>query len=111
MSKYQQGNFLQIPRDIFQDETFLSLSDSAKWLYFVLKEDEHRYSGTGKNKTNWFFRSNKDLANDCGWSIKKLERIKKELIESGLIIMESRNWDFKTEGKKSEKHISCFRMP
>lgn len=107
MAKYQRGHYIELPRSIFTDERFLKLSDSAKWLFLILKELEHRYSGS---KEDWFFRSNKELAEDCGWNIKKLERVKPELIESGLINSWQMHWRDPETGKKSEKHISAYRV-
>lgn len=107
MSKYQQGYFLQIPRSLFTDERFITLSDEAKWLFFVLKEDEHRFTGEGEN---FFFRTNADLARDCGWHIKKLERIKPEILSSGLVQTWKMHWIDPNTGKKSEKHVTAYRI-
>ena len=107
MSKYQQGHFIQVPRSLFSDERFMQLSDSSKWLFIVLKELEHRYTGQGED---FFFRSNEDLAADCGWSLRKFNRIKQELITSGLIQTWYTHWQNSETGKKSEKHISAYRL-
>jgi hypothetical protein len=107
MAKYQDGHFLQIPRSLFIDERFIQLSDAGKWLFLVLKELEHRYTSNGEN---FFFRSNIDLAADCGWSLRKLNRIKQELIISGLIQTWQTHWQDPETGKKSEKHISAYRV-
>jgi hypothetical protein len=107
MAKYQDGHYLELPRQIFTNSTFLNLSDSAKWLYFVLKEDEHKFTGS---KEDFFFRSNEDLAKDCGWNIKKLERYKAELLKSGLITTWPMHWINKETGKKSEKHVTAYRI-
>ena len=108
MAKYQVGHYLELPREIYIDPAFLRLSDSAKWLYIVLKEDEHRFSGTNED---WFFRSNEDLSKDCGWKRTKLTRIKQELTKSGLIDTWQihRLADVDT-GKKSEKHVTAYRL-
>jgi hypothetical protein len=106
--KYQDGYFIQLPRDIFSNMQFLSLSDSAKWLYIILKELEHRY--TGSSKEDFFFRSNQDLAEDCGWSLRKTIRVKKELEESGLIQTWQMHWIDKETNKKSEKHVTAYRL-
>ncbi len=107
MAKYQDGHFLQIPRSLFIDERFIQLSDAGKWLFLVLKELEHRY--TGENE-DFFFRSNEDLARDCGWNIKKLERVKPQVINSGLVATWLMHWVNTETGKKSEKHITAYRM-
>lgn len=106
MSKYQSGYFIQLPRSLFKNERFMGLSDSAKWLFMVLKEDEHRYTGEGEN---FFYRSNVDLAEDCGWNIKKLERIKPEVLSSGLVETWMMHWT-KENGKLSETHVTAYRI-
>ena len=107
MSKYQQGHFIQIPRSLFSDVRFIQLSDAGKWLFIVLKELEHRYTGKGED---FFFRSNEDLSQDCNWSLRKVIRVKQELISSGLIQTWLTHWQDPVTGKKSEKHISAFRL-
>lgn len=107
MAKYQDGHFLQLPRSLFNDERFTGLSDAAKWLFLVLKEDEHRFSGNGED---FFYRSNEDLARDCGWTKSKLVRIKPEVVNSGLVQTWQMHWIEKSTGKKSEKHVTAFRI-
>jgi hypothetical protein len=107
MAKYQDGHYLELPRAIFTDDRFLNLSDAGKWLFLVLKELEHRY--TGENE-DFFYRSNEDLARDCGWTKSKLVRIKPEVVNSGLVQTWQMHWIDKNTGKKSEKHVTAFRM-
>ena len=107
MAKYQNGHYLELPRQIFTNSAFLDLSDSAKWLYLVLKENEHRY--TGQNE-NFFFRSNADLARDCGWKLTKLTRYKQELLKTDLLETWQMHWTDKETGKKSEKHVTAWRL-
>jgi hypothetical protein len=107
MSKYQQGHFIQIPRSLFSDERFLRLSDGAKWLFIFLKELEHRYTG---EQEDFFFRSNDDLAEDLGWSRSKVIRTKQELINADIIQTWPMHWIDKETGKKSEKHVTAYRI-
>jgi len=107
MSKYQAGHYLELPRAIFIDQRFIKLSDAGKWLYLVLKELEHRYTGKGED---FFFRSNEDLARDCGWYTSKLVRIKPEVVNSGLVQTWQMHWIDKNTGKKSEKHVTAYRI-
>lgn len=105
MSKNGNTFYLQLSRKIFTDE-YKNLSREAKWLYVVLNELEHRY--TGKNE-DFFFRSNEDLSRDAQMSLPVLKKYKKELIESGLI----QHWlghFIRSDGKKSEKKVSCYRI-
>jgi len=107
MSKYKDGNFIQLSREVFKSPEFLKLSDSAKWLMFVLMENEHKFTGP---KEDFFFRSNDDLAADCGWQRSKLCRIKEEVVKSGLIQTWQMHWVDKETKKKSEKHITAYRL-
>lgn len=107
MSKYQQGHYIELPRSLFTDKRFLELSDAGKWLFLVLKELEHRYTGMNED---FFFRSNEDLAKDCGWRRTKLTRAKEELKNSGLIQIWQTHWLDQKTGKKSEKHITAYRL-
>jgi len=67
--KRKAGNFLELSRELFNEERFKKLSLNAKWLYVALNELEHRYTGPN---TDFFFRSNEDLAGDTGLSFCKL---------------------------------------
>jgi len=106
MAKYKDGNFLQVSREVFKNAEFMKLSDSAKWLMFVLMENEHKFTGLNED---FFFRSNDDLAKDCGWQRSKLCRIKDEVVKSGLIKTWQMHW-LHDDGKKSEKHVTAYRL-
>lgn len=75
--KRKQGNYLHLSRKVFNDERYNNLSINAKWLYVVLNELEHKYTG---DKEDFFWRSNEDLAKDCGYSLPTLKRAKRELL-------------------------------
>lgn len=105
MAKNGNTFYLQLSREIFT-EKYKDLSTGACWLYVVLNELEHRY--TGKNE-DFFFRTNAELAKDAKMSEPTLKRCKKELIESGLI----EHWlghFVESDGKKSEKKCSFYRI-
>ena len=71
---------MQVSRLLFK-EPYENLSQNAKWLYIVLKELEQRYTN---GKTDWFYRSNEDLANDMKVSEKTLKKAKAELLKTDL---------------------------
>lgn len=98
--KYKDGNYIQLSRNIF-DEDYRYMSDSAKWLYCYLSELEHRH--TGENK-DWFYQTDKQLADFLGWSISKVQRSKRELYDYGFIEIT------KTKQKDSTKHLTAFRI-
>lgn len=101
--KYENSNYIQLSRKIFKEK---DLSASAKWLYCVLTELEHRFTGM---KENFFFRSNEDLMQDSGLSNKTIVEAKKQLIEKKLI----QNWNMHfidLEGKQSKKKVSAYRI-
>ena len=50
------------------------------------------------NKNNACFPSNKTLCSDTGWNIKKLQKVKSELIDKGLLIVKTRDGDKNRQG-------------
>jgi len=107
MGKYGNSFYVQLERSIF-DEKYQSLTAHAKWLYTVLTELEHRF--TSVSGDDFFFRTNELLAKDCGMSERQIIRDKKILADVGLIKTWKMHWVNK-EGRKSEKHVSAFRIP
>lgn len=106
MGKHGKRFYLQLSREIFTDK-HKGLSTNAKWLYVVLNELEHRFANdTGDGS---FFQSDKDLSTVSGIKMTALKAAKKELIESGLI--ETWQGHFDNDGKKSQKHITYYRIP
>lgn len=104
MPKYNESPFVQLSRSIFHEDCELSFR--AKWLYTVLSELEHRYTG---DKCDFFFRTQRDLAKDTGMSPKKNRESRKELIDNNYITTWKMHWIGK-DGKKSEKHVTAYRI-
>lgn len=104
--KRKKGNYLQLSRKLFNNEEFQKLSNNAKWLYVVLNELEHQYSGKTED---YFYRSNALLAEDTGMSLATLKRAKEEL--RPLVDMWRMHFieDTKT-GKKSERAVTAYRI-
>jgi len=105
--KRKDGNYIQLSRKLFSDERFLKLSRNARWLYVVLNELEHRY--TGEN-VDFFFRSNEDLAKDASMSLATLKRAKAELKGKGIVQIWNMHWRDPKTGKLSEKHVTAYRI-
>jgi hypothetical protein len=105
--KRKGGNYLHLSREIFNTPKWQQVSINAKWLYVVLNELEHKFTGP---KEDFFFRSNEDLAKDAGMSLPTLKRAKKELKESGLVRMWNMHFVDKETGELSKKHITAFRL-
>jgi hypothetical protein len=104
----KHGNtfYLELSREIFTSN-YSHLSQNAKWLFVVLNELEQRFTG---DDTDFFFRSNEDLAVDAGMSLATLKRTKKELLETDLVHNWNMHWiDTKTK-KKSEKKVSAYKI-
>jgi len=107
--KRKQGNYLQLSRLLFKDDSgFNSLSYQAKWLYVVLNELEHRFSGT--NTEDFFWRSNEELAKDAGMKLSTLKAAKKELQDKNVVQSWQMHWRDPTTGKLSEKHVTAYRI-
>lgn len=104
--KHGNSFYLQLTRELFTDE-YKDLSNGAKWLFVVLNELEQRYTGKG---CDFFYRTNEELANDAGFSLKTLKRHKEELKNSGLVQMWNGHFVDPETGKKSKKKMSCYRI-
>ena len=106
MGKHNNANFLQLNREIFNGR-YKDLDYQAKWFYAVLSELEHRFTGA---KEDFFFRSNQELVNDTGLSESTIKRRKKKLVDAGLIQTWQMHWQDPQTKKKSEKHITAYRI-
>lgn len=104
--KYRNSNYMQLSRLIFNDK-YAGLSNGAKWLFVVLNELEQRYCGT---KNDFFTRSDSELANDAGISLSKLKRDKAELLQTDLVQSWQAHWIYGESKKKSERHITAYRI-
>ena len=80
---------------------------SARWLYVCLTLLEHRLTG---RKEDFFFRSIKQLQGDTQISRGNIIKGIKILENFGLIQTWQMHWTDKKTGKKSEKHITAFRL-
>jgi hypothetical protein len=78
--KYKDGNYVQLGRELYG----YKLSDHAKWLYTVLVEMEHRYTD-GDGRKDFFWRTEEELAADCGRTAKSIRKYRRELEKAGLI--------------------------
>ena len=80
---------------------------ATRWLYVTLCLLEHRLTG---RKEDFFFRSLKQLHGDTQISARNIIRGIQKLKEFGLIQTWQMHWVDKKTGKKSEKHITAFRI-
>lgn len=104
--KYGNTFYIQLSREIFTDN-YKSLSINAKWLYVVLNELEHRF--TGKN-ADFFTRSNNQLCEDAGMSLSTLKRAKAELVKTDLIETWKCHFVYKDTKKKSTMSYTAYRI-
>lgn len=103
MSKYKDGNFVQINRDIFKTD----FHHSTILIYVVLSELEHRFTG---KKEDFFFRSLSDLAKDCRMNRTTIVKYRKPLIDNNWIETWKMHWIDRETGKKTEKHTTAYRI-
>lgn len=104
--KFHNKHFIQLSRDIFADE-YKTLSINAKWLFVVLNELEHRFTG---EKQDFFIRSNEQLSKDTGMSLSTLKRAKSELLKTGLVKTWKCHYVSNDTGKKSEVHYTAYKI-
>ena len=121
MSKVKSGFYLELSRHIFPQKNMVSISykevsPMSRWIYCCLVELEHRYT-VGKTKRNlnrplndFFFHSNKDLAELAGVSQRTVQKARTELMEAGLVKSWQMHWQDSKTGKLSYKHVSAYRM-
>jgi hypothetical protein len=110
--KHHNKHYLELSRKLF-NYTYEELPMYSRWIFTVLNELEQKFTGTNKGHhkdQDFFYRSNEELAIDCGLSIDTIKRYKKPLITLGLVKHWNMHWtDIKT-GKLSEKKVSAYRI-
>ena len=104
--KHNNTFYMQLSRAIFTEE-YKDLSNNAKWLFVVLNELEQRYTG---RKEKWFFRTDEELAEDCGWSLRTFKRAKKELAETDLVRIGKMHYADQKSGTKSKVHKTSYEI-
>ena len=102
MSKYKEGNFIELYRIIFD---LPDLSIKARWLYCVLTNLEHKYTGKGKK---WFFRKDEELSLDSGLSERTIIRARQELVSAGLIRVGKAHYI--SNGRKSSFTVTTYEI-
>lgn len=105
MAKYKAGNYIQFSWRAFKK--LEGCKTSTKWLYVILNEFEHKYTGNGKQ--GFFFRSIDDLAVDTGLSRPVVIQGLRELERLELIKTWQAHWKNK-KGRLSEKHITAINV-
>jgi len=108
VARMKHGNkyYLELTRSIFT-EKYKDLSNNAKWVFVVLNELEQKF--TDDKTEDYFYCSDKELAEACNLGLSTLKKAKAELSKTDLIQI----WQghFKLEnGKKSEKHFTYYRI-
>lgn len=104
--KHNNEFYLQLSRCLFT-EKYKNLSQNAKWLFVVLNELEQRFTG---QKENFFTRSDAQLAEDAGMSLRTLKRAKAELLKTDLIQTWKCHFIYRDTGKKSEQYYTAYRI-
>jgi hypothetical protein len=109
MGKYKDGNYSQIYNGAIAalNKHNDSIPYSTRWLYVHLCYLEHRLTG---RKEDFFFRSIRDLSRDTRIGTRQIVRGIKVLSKQNLIQTWQMHWTDKETGKKSEKHVTAFRI-
>lgn len=102
--KYKVGNYIQVSRKVF--ERLEGCKTSTKWLYMILNELEHQFTG---EKQDFFYRSIDDLADDTELSRPVVIQSLRELERLKLIKTWQGHWKSKS-GKLSVKHITAIKV-
>ena len=104
--KHNNTHYLQLCRKLFT-YSYEELPAYSRWIFTTLNELEQKF--TGKDE-DFFFRSDSDLANDCGVSVRTIQRYKKHLIKLKLVHHWKMHFVNSETKKKSEKKISAYRI-
>ena len=104
----KHGNkfYLELSRELFTD-TYEDLHYISKWIFVGLNELEQRYVNKGDT---FFYRSDENLAKDCGISVASVRRYKKILIDRQFIQHWNMHWIDPITKKKSERKVSAYRI-
>lgn len=103
--KYGNEFYLQLTRLLWSDE-YKDLSINAKWLFVTLNELEQRFAS---REQAYFYRTDTELAKDCGFSKATLKRAKQELKNTDLI--KTRLVPFtRTDGEKTKEHVTMYQI-
>lgn len=103
--KHGNSFYLELTRELFTEE-YKTLSNGAKWLFVVLNELEQRYTGKG---CDYFFRTDKELAEDANMPLRSMKRAKAELKKTVLVEMWNGHLKYE-DGKRSEFPVSYYRI-
>jgi hypothetical protein len=110
----KNGNtyYIELTRHLFNSDPYKSMSVYAKWLYVVLKENEHKFTGSQKSKNpqDFFTRSDKELVEDSGLCLGTLKKAKAELLQTDLLQTWKGHITYTNSGKKSENPITHYRI-
>ena len=107
--KYKKENFYQVHKEAIQilNGHNQKISCSTRWLYVYLIYLEHLYTGT---EEDFFFHSIDQIKLATGISNKTIVKAIKTLNDLQLIQSWQMRWVDPKTGKKSEKHITAFRI-
>lgn len=105
--KHKNSFYLQLSREIWT-EKYKSLSIGAKWVFVTLNELEQRFCGDGES--DFFYRTDEELAKDTGYSIATLRKYKAELKKTDLIKVSYGRYKDKSTGKKSEERYTAYKI-
>ena len=105
--KHNNAFYMQLTRRICDEEHVAKLSIGARMLYVTLNELEQRFC----QEKQYFYRCDKDLANDMGVSINSLKKYKKELKENAQdLVKMGKGKKVYDNGKKSEKSFTTYQI-
>lgn len=107
--KKKVSNFCQIYNRAIEklNRTNRRVPYSTRWLYICLNFLEHRLTG---EKEDFFFRSIEDLQRDIGMGRRQIIEGIQLLEDLKMIETWQMHWVDRRTGKKSEKHITAFKI-
>lgn len=107
MSKYDNKDYFQFPREVMRDPLHNQLSNGAKLLLLHLKELEHRYCSGADEE---FYCTDEKLAEFARMHLNTVKKYKRELktLAGDIISIENKSIYNKKERKYSPKKVTYY---
>ena len=85
-------NEFTVPHNVFEDDQFIKMSHTAKFLYCYLAKARNRYGRS--NDRGEFWHSETQIERGTGICAKTIRRAKKELVMNGFLSIQRGRYDY-----------------
>ena len=107
--KHKQQEFFSSANKLLANNEF-QLPTNIRWLLSILCSLRYRFTGSG-DQIDTFFRTDIDLAKDCGWSLGILKRTKKELkAYPSLVTIQQKKFNVSNLITLNKEHRTTYQL-